>query len=560
VVAAALVLLGLGLAGGGFFGRKRESIAPPTFQQLTFNRGILHAARFDPEDKNVIYSASWDGQAQQLYSTRPDSPESRALDLKNSQLLAVSPSSELAISLGCKYLFATECEGTLARVPVSGGAPRKVLDDVNSADWATDGSGLAVTRQVAGKFRVEFPVGKVVYENAGGWLRSVRISPRGDDIAFMECPVRGGDAGSVVVLDKSGNLKTRTEFFPSLQGLAWSPTGDEVWFGATRDQNEANEVHGVTLSGKDRIVLRAPGIIRLHDVSRDGRILISRENWRGTMLFRGARDMKERDLSWLDYSYAADISRDGENLVFFEWGAAAGSDALAYERKRDGSPPIKLGAGAFPALSPDGKWVVAITPPSVTDRIFLLPTGSGEARNFDPYTIKRYASPGWMPDGRQIIFSGNDGREWRIYTQDLTGGRPRPVTPPVVTDAERFDGNLVSGDGKYVFARDLEGKPWRYPVGGGDPQPVPGIERDDSWIGWSSDNRFAYIFHWGEAPTSVFRLDLTTGRKQSVAELAPGDLTGVSVILTARITPDGKSYAYTLERVFSELYLVSGVK
>ena len=378
---------------------------------------------------------------------------------------------------------------------------------------------------------------------------------------FLESPVRGGDAGYAVVLDKSGHQKVRSEFFlSSVQGLAWSPKGNEVWFGATRDQDEANEVHALSLSGKHRVLMRVPGILRLHDVSPDGRLLISRETWRGTLLVRSLGETAERDLSWLDYSYASDLSSDGGNLAFFEWGEAARTSAIAYTRKLDGTPPVKLGDGAFPAFSPDRKWVVAITPPGVADRIFLLPTGPGESKTLPAYNLKRYAAPGWMPDGQQIIFVGNDERSWRIYAQDLAGGRPRPLTPEILAEPERFEAHLVSPDGRYVFARDLDGKPWLYPLNGGDRVGAAGIDRDDVWIGWSANTRSAYVFHWGEIPVTVFRVDLSTGKKEPIAQLAPRDPTGLSVILTQRVTPDGKSYAYSYERIFSELYLVSGVK
>ena len=554
-----LVLLALGIAGGRFLGRSGGGDAPPTFQQLTFKRGILYSARFAPDGKTVIYSAGWDGQVPQLYSTEPDSPESRPLDLKNSNLFAVSSSTEMAISLGCNYLFTTDCEGTLARVPLSGGAPREVAGNVNSADWTADGRELATVRQVSGKFRIEFPQGKVLYESPGGWLTSVRVSTRGDAVAFLEYTLGGEDTGNVVVLDRSGKQIVRSELFWSAEGLAWSPRADEVWFGATRDQQLANEVHALSLSGKDRVILRLPGVLRLHDVSRDGLLLVSKEAWRGSASFRRAGEQKERDLSWLDYSIVTDLSRNGEEIAFSEEGEAAGHEWYSYVRKTDGSPAVKLGISGRPVFSPDGKWVLAGKSPGSADRLVLFPTGVGETKSL-PNLIQRYTSPGWMPDGKQIVFAGNDGHGWKIYTQDLDGGRPQAVTPPVLIEPERYESNLSSPDGKLVFARDLEGRAWLYPVAGGQPRALQGISNYDVWTGWSSDGRSAYIFRWGEIPARVFRLDLFNGKKQLLTELAPLDRVGLSAIVTVRATPDGKSYAYTYERVLSELYLVSGVK
>lgn len=430
---------------------------------------------------------------------------------------------------------------------------------MDSADWTADGSELAAVRQVSGKFRIEFPLGKVLYESPGGWLASVRVSPRGDALAFLEYTLGGEDTGNVVVLDRNGKQIVRSELFWSAEGLAWSPRGDEVWFGATRDQQLANEVHALSLSGKDRVVLRLPGILRLHDVSRDGQLLVSKEAWRGAISFRGQGEQRERDLSWLDYSILTDLSRDGADVAFSEEGEAAGHKWFSYIRKTDGSPAVKLGIWGRPVFSPDKKWVLAGKSPGVADRLVLFPTGVGEIRTL-PNVTQRYTSPGWMPGGNQVVFAGNDGHVWRIYTQDLNGGKPQAVTPPVLIEPERFESNLISPDGKLVFARDLEGKAWLYPVAGRPPRAIQGIATDDVWINWSIDGLSAYTFRWGEIPARIFRLDLARGMKRPVAEIAPGDRVGLSAIVTVRVTPDGKSYAYTYERVLSELYLVSGVK
>jgi serine/threonine protein kinase/Tol biopolymer transport system component len=557
-IAAALLLVGLGISADRIFQSKTVPSALPYFQQLTFKRGTLYSARFTTDGKSVIYSSSWDAHVPTLYTMQPGSPESRPLDLQNSVLLSVSSSSELAILLGCRYLFAGECAGTLARVPLSGGGPREIAADVNSADWSADGSELAVTRQTAGKFQVEFPLGKVLYQATGGWLRSARTSPRGDAIAFVEHPVGAEDQGRVLVIDRSGNVKLRTPLVWSVEGIAWSPQGDEVWVGESQDQAFANEIHGFDLSGRDRVILRLPGFHRLQDVSRDGRLLVSRETWKAEAQFRGAQTQQERDLSWLDYPVVTDISPDGSTILFSEEGEAVGTNFISYMRKPDGSPAVKLGVGGRPVLSPDGKWVVVCS--NSFDRVVLLPTGTGEPRTLGAYAMQRYASPGWMPAGKEIYFAGNDGHGWRIYTQNLGGAEPRAITPPVLIKPETFESNLLSPDGKLFFARDLEGKAWLYPIGSGEQRAIPGMAPEDVWIGWARDNRSAYVLRWAEIPGRLQRLDLATGRKQPLAALAPADRVGLTTIMSARITPDARFIVYTAERALSELYLVSGMK
>jgi serine/threonine protein kinase len=553
-------LLLLLVAGGSWMlGRRSGSIVLPSYHQLTFERGLVYAARFAPDGRSIYYSAAWNGQPVQLYSTAPDSPESRPLNLVNSTLFAVS-SSEMAISVGCKDLLLGNCQGTLGLVPVAGGAPREIVEDVLSADWTADASEMAVIRQVGGKYRVEFPRGKVIYESyrALGYLR---ISPRANAVAFAEFTVFNSDGGQAVVLDRSGKELIRSATLVSVEGLAWPPSGDEVWVGATVHEGWADAIHALGLSGrnKDRIVLRLPGILRLHDISRDGRILLSRESWRSGLQFRGAKDAKERDFSWLDYAGLRDLSTDGGQIAFNDWGAAAGASSLAYLRKTDGSPAIKLGRWADAVFSPDGTRVLALEATTLR-HLALLPTGAGEAQMLNSSSMQALASIGFMPDGKAIYFAGDDGHGWRMYIQDLAGGAPRGVTPLISVKPAQVESHIVSPDGKLMFARDLSEKGELYPIAGGEPRAIPGWLREDVWINWLADGRSAYVFHDEKTSAPVYRLDLATGKRELMATLAPSDPDGVTGIYSVRMTADGKSYGYSFYRELSDLFLVQGAR
>jgi Tol biopolymer transport system component len=535
------------------------STALPLYHQLTFERGLIYAARFAPDGRSIYYSASWNGQPVQLYSTVPDSPESRSLNLVNSTLFAVS-SSEMAISLGCKDVYIGNCQGTLALVPVSGGAPREIAEGALSADWTADGSEMAVIREVAGKYRVEFPRGNAIYES-GQKLGYLRIAPGAKFVAFAEFASINGDGGKVIVLDRSGKEIARSAIFISVEGLAWPPSGEEVWVGAATREGWTNEIHALRFNGTQRIVLRLPGMLRLHDVSRDGRILFSRESWRSGLQFRGPGDTKERDLSWLDYAEVRDLSPDGAQVAFDDWGSAAGASNLAYLRKTDGSPAVKLGAWSKPILSPDGKRVLANEGAMVGQTgLAVLPTGVGETQKLSFNGIQQLTSLGWMPDGKGIYFVGDDGHGWRVYVQDLAGGAPRGVTPLISVKPSHFESRLVSPDGKFVFARDLGGKAWLYPLAGGESQAVPGWLPEDIWSTWSADGRSAYLYHDEKISAQVYRLDVATGKRQLVATLAVSDVAGVTAIADVRMAPDGKSYAYSYHRNLSDLFLVEGVR
>jgi eukaryotic-like serine/threonine-protein kinase len=559
----ALAGLALLLAGGaaGWWMHRGGPSAVPSFQQLTFDRGLVYSARFGADGRTIYYSASWNGQPVQVYSTDPESPESRSLNLIDSSLFAVSR-SEIAISQGCLDRFIGACQGTLATVPIAGGAPRSLVEDALCADWTADGSEMAVVRQVNGKYRVEYPRGTMIYES-GHWLDYIRISPDGKHVAVAEMVSIDGDAGAVTILDRSGKVIVRTPNFVSFEGLAWSPSGEEVWLGATDTRaGWADTIVGVNLSGKQRDVYRIPGMLRLHDVTRDGRILFSRESWRTGTLSRGPHDIKDRDLSWLDYAVARDISADGSVVALDDWGAAAGNSSLAYVRKTDGSSPVKLGAWWLPVLSPDGKWVFADNGTEVASnaRLYLVPVGAGESRSLGNPNFLQLAALGWMPDGKSVYFLANSADGWHVWSQDLDGGAPRKITPAVTPKQGYSETHLVSPDDKLVFARDANNKAMLYPIDGGEARTVSGWQPEDIWITWTTDGKSAYVFHDEKSSAPVYRLDLATGKRELITTIAVSDPAGVTSMQAVRMTPDGKSYVYSYAREQSDLFVVEGVR
>src|SRR5436309_1952512 len=318
-----------------------------------FRRGIVHSARFAPDGKTIIYSAAWEGKPLELFTTRPESPESQELRPAGADVLAISASGEMALSLGshprAQFLYA----GTLARVPLVGGAPREIRENVEWADWSPDGNTLAIVREVEGRERLEFPPDKVLYQ-ADGWIGHLRSSPKADVIVFIDHLQLGDDGGAVAVVDMAGKKTTLSTGWDSIQGLAWSPGGDEVWFSATRTGGDRS-LYAVNLAGTVRLLARVPGELMLLDVGRDGNVLLTRNNDRAGMIGLAPGEAKERDLSWLDWSVPGDLSADGRSVLFGETGEGGGPKYAVYLRKTDASPASQLGEGIGLGLLPDGK-------------------------------------------------------------------------------------------------------------------------------------------------------------------------------------------------------------
>ncbi len=544
-----------GMAAAYWAGKRAANVPPAKFHQLTFRRGTIASARFAPDGQTILYTAGWDGNPLEVFVSRLDSPESRPFGLTNAEVLAVSPSGEMAVSLNRRGAIPFNRTGTLARLGMTGGGtPKEILEDVLWAEWAPDGQSLAVVRQQGGKVRLEYPVGKMLYETAG-WISHPRISPKGDEVAFLDHPAQGDDSGAASIVDRSGRRRTVSEIFPSAQGLAWSPDGSEVWFTAASEGfNRA--LRAATRSGRGRILAQATGGLTLQDVSKTGRVLAFQEKARqGISVLLPGSD-KERDFSWLDWGLIRDITADGQMILFDETGEGGGPGYSVYVRKADGSPAVRLGRGVGGALSSDGRLALGLEKLGDLTRIVIYPIGAGEPKTL-PASPIRIEQAGWLPDGRRIIFSGSEpDRGSRIWVQGLDDAKPKPVSP----EGYRMFSKCLSPDGRHVAASGPDQRFYMYPVDGGEPTPIPGLVKGDVPGQWTADGRALFVRRRGDIPQHIMKLDVTTGRKELWRELMPPDPAGVWTVSPVVITPDEKYYAYGFARSLADLYVVDGLK
>jgi len=527
--------------------------SPAEFHEITFQRGYLQTARFAPDGETVVYAAAWAGKPIELFTTRAGDTESRALGLTDCDLLAVSSAGEVAVRLQPHFTSAYSILGTMARTVLSGGSPRPMESGVEFADWSPDGKDIDIARAVGGRDRLEFPVGKVLYEPAG-WIGNPRFSRQGDLIAFINHISRLGDPGTIAITDLAGHTKVLTEQFDSVQGLAWSPSGDEVWFTAAV-AGGARALYGVSPSGKQRLIARIPGILNLFDVSRSGRVLLARDDWRVGIIALPPGTGKEQDLSWMDFSAIRDFSADGKLLLFDESGEAGGLLGGVYLRKMDGTPPVRLGDGNSSSLSADSRWVLGLG--IFLSKLVITPTGTGQAQTIDLGTLN-YHWGNWLPNNRQILFIGSEPNHGtRVYQMDVPHGQPRPITPEGV--AVVIYTRFVSPDGQLFLTVEADGSSAIRSIGGGEARPIQGLGEGEIAFGWTGDGKGVYAYR-PSVPARVFQIDLQSGKRQLWKELSPPDPTGINYIRPPHISADGKAYAYNYNRVLSDLYLVEGLK
>jgi len=554
-VVGAVGLAAVMLAAGWWLGRAGGPVPLTEYKQITFRTGAIGNARFAP-DGSVVYSASWDGEDDQLYLARTDDPGSRELGLKNAELLAISKTGELAIRLNTVVMPGYARRGTLARVPLSGGTPREMLENVQDADWAADGEKMAVVRYLPenSHWRLEYPIGKVLFDSIN-WISNPKISTDGKWIAFADHENTGGDdEGSVAVIGADGNEKEKklSSGWESIEGIEWPPLGDEIWF-ACSNTGSALNLHGATLSGKVRTIANVPGGLWLQD-TRNGAVLTVTHRERIGIRGMAPGGKEERELGWFGWSIARAISRDGHKIVFEEEGEGGGPNYTVYLRDTDGSPPVRIGEGDALGLSPDAKW--AITRLAKGGPLNLVPTGAGETRPLTHDEVS-YGRIAWLPDGKHLLAYGIEaGHAGRDYLIDLSNGDSKAITP------EGVAGVNLSPDGRSTVVLGADGNWGIWPLDGGGIRPIPGLDSSYYISGWSPDGGSLYVASGrvGQRVAKVYKANPASGKMDLWRSF--GEATGAGITATGApiFSSDGSAYAYVYVQVLSEAYVVTGLK
>jgi hypothetical protein len=526
----------------------------PTFRRLTFRRGNILTARFAPDGQTVVYGAAWEGRSSELFTVRTDSVESRPLGLNNATVLSVSSKGELAVLLLKGGLQTGDNGGTLARLPLGGGAARELQENVSWAAWMPDNETLALTRHSPSGNQLEYPAGRPIEESLL-LLPDIALSP-GGEVAFAEM---GADRlDTIWVSDRTGRKRALVKGLRELQGFAWSRRTGELVFIGGRQAGDA-QIRAISSSGRERVMIPGAKNLILHDVAPDGRLLLERFTSRRGIIWVPAGGAPDRDLGWLDYTALRDVSRDGSQILFAETGEGAGAARGVFLRRTDGSPAVRLGDGLPYSLSPDGKWALAITE-SATPEIVLLPTGPGSPRKVPVEGVKPTAAL-FIGDGSKIaIFHFTAGEPEHLSVVGLEGGSPKAVPLSNINAANFVTFSL---DGARAAYGDNERRIRIVSLSDGATRTVPGttLEACEQITNWNGDGRHLVVQNSCDIPARVFRISVQSGERSLWKEIQPNDRAGVVGIGPAWFTADESGYAYDYQRaVSSDLYVVDGLK
>ena len=541
---AAFALIAGGLLLGWFWHTPKPS---PKFHQLTSRRGTVSSARFLPDGKTVVYSAAWDGSKSTLYTTRTDIGGETSLGT-DGEVLSISASGEMLVLRNPRRVFSFASVGELDRMPVSGGGPRPIADNVQDAVWGRDGS-IAACRYLGQRYQLQYPLGTTLFETTG-WLRAPRINPENGQLAFLFHPDLGDDYGSVAILDASGKMRELTPRFDRILGLAWAPSEKELWFSASEQLGKGGAIYAVDMRGNLRTLTTAPDNLVLLDAIPSGSVLLASLRATAHAMFSGPELAADRDLGVSIWSVPVDISGDGKSVVLDDQTTTPYTAILT---NSGGSAPVRLGQAQALDISPDGHWVLALTQEAPQQHI-LLPTGAGEAKQLSHDLISREIfGTSWFPDSQRFVFNGIEpGHKRRGYVQDINGGTPRPLTP------EGTVAGPVSPDGTHFITIDEKHTTFVQSFDGHSPPvkvDVAPHERVRDWL----DSR--HIYTWTPPFVSVvYTLDVDTGKREVLKRITIADPAGVVSVVPVTFAKDGKHFVYGIDRQLSDLHEVVGLQ
>jgi Tol biopolymer transport system component len=546
-----------GVGGGVWLDRQLRPSLVPAYRRLTFRRGVIRSAHVAPDGETILYGALWENNRCRVHSVRLDGPESKPLDLPDANILAISRSGDLALALG-RHEEGVFTYGTLARVPLAGGAPRPIINGVKFADWSPDGQELAIVRYGDTGDHLEFPAGRVLVAPVAGGTSGLgfpRVSPDGTRVAFLRYRTPLSLAGRVEIVDRSGATTVLSPEYLNIHGLCWR--GNDLVYTAADDRPLFRALRTVNPGGgESRTVVRLPGNSTVWDTLPDGRLVLAQTDDHGVLMAKVAGDTSERDLSWLDAPALEDLSADGRWLLFTEGGQGGGHDSAAYLRATDASPAIHLGSGRALALSPDAKWAIC-GPTGLPPWPYLvvIPTGAGQSRRLEGHGLS-YRRARCLADGKRIIVSANEpDRQARLFVHDLGTARPVPITPegagPFVVSPN--DSTVAVKFGTAIRLYDVNDPR-------STPREIPGLSGTESPASWTTGGLL--VVRYGDPAATagaVTLIDPKTGRQSLWRDVWPRDRAGLLVMGTFRATPDGTAYAYSWFRALSNLYVAEGL-
>jgi hypothetical protein len=298
------------------------------------------------------------------------------------------------------------------------------------------------------------------------------------------------------------------------------------------------------------------------DIDSRGRVLLTGSDAGGALAGAAAGETRDRDLNWGRWTLPGYVSRDGRTMLLSSLDEFD-PDYKVLMRSMDGAAPIQIGRGRAQALSPDGKWALAITP-SEPHRVLLFPTGPGESREVDVGDLDPNVAT-FVPRGLTIAAVGRRSGSPAALVIDIMSGKRTTLDLAVLQGRafglRRYLPTHASTDGSLLAVQADDGKVIAWSLEDSRPgRELASLGENEAFVGWSADRARIYVAAWNGPKARIDALDVTNGRRTTIREITVADPAGMMMVPDLYLSADAGSYIYGFSRMLSTLYVVSGLR
>jgi tRNA A-37 threonylcarbamoyl transferase component Bud32 len=541
VALTACVAAGLGMLVGKFVIARPHLDWPslveggPVYHRVTFHSQPRWNGRFASDGRGVFYSLDLAGGVQVARSDL-DHPSIVPVGVKG-RLADVSPKDELAVIDEALPWGG----GKLSRAFPAAGA-RPIADHVLEASWGGDDA-LAIVR--SDQLAIEYPVGTPIVTRQAGSLRMLRVSRDGNLIAFRENASSGDTGGRVVIADRHGKTLAQSAEYSDVEGIAWR--GEEVWFSTG---STPPVLRALRQNGAERELVHGVARIELHDIARDGRVLVASADVR-LQMYAKKKGGAAVNVSWFDGSDIEGVSADGSVIAFTEgMGTAQTAAGYAQFLRKGTEPAAQLGFGFHLALAPDASSAIVMTGATTPLRRVLTsadkPTDLPKGR-IAQIDISDHIAMAW--DGKHVVVRGAEtGKPMQLWRITLPDGQPEPL------GHDSTHQHPLSPDGKVVALASPAGGLTLVSVDGGSDRALAG-PADEEPISFSADGATVYAHHplGSDGEIEIDAINLASGERTLWDTLHPEPRSDyLSIALDAR----GEQAVYTVASSIADLYVL----
>jgi serine/threonine protein kinase/Tol biopolymer transport system component len=418
----------------------------PDGQRLAFVRG-------SSTGEYALMVANADGTGEQKLAVR------RSPDLYDFGGPAWSPDGSKILCAAGNHAGGSFYENVV-EVQVDSGAEKPVSaqkwQKIGRINWFADGSGFVMlasdreTDRLSQLWHVSYPGGAARrITNDYSDYSNLSMTPDGDAMVAVRVestiniwlmPLNGDDIFSRVARDESAaeasdarQITFGVDRSDGQGGIALTPDGKIIY--RSRASGRA-QIWSMNMDGSEQKQLTDSAHVfdPMHvSVTADGRYILFVSTTGYVNIWRmGADGGDLKQLTNGRGEFFPAVSPDGKWLVYSS--NASGKYAIWKMSLETGEPPVQLTheRANYPVISPDGRWIAC----NYRDeqggaqwRIAVLPfEGDAPARIFDIPSASSTRPIRWSPDGSAINYISMRVEDSILWSQPLDGGAPRKLT------------------------------------------------------------------------------------------------------------------------------------